>query len=58
MQIAVLFARADSIYKTLPECDVWDATRDARKWLVEIARRTKVHSINKKAGPFRITGPA
>jgi hypothetical protein len=30
--IAVLFARADSYYKTLPECDVWDAERDARKW--------------------------
>ena len=30
--IAVLFARADSVYKTLPGCDVWDAERDARKW--------------------------
>lgn len=30
--VAVLFARADSIYKTLPECDVWDVERDARKW--------------------------
>lgn len=30
--VAVLFARADSIYKTLPGCDVWDAERDARKW--------------------------
>lgn len=32
MKIAILFARADSIYKTLPDCDVWDAARDARKW--------------------------
>ncbi len=30
--VAVLFARADSIYKTLPGCDVWDIERDARKW--------------------------
>jgi len=30
--IAVLFARADSYYKTLPDCDVWDAERDARNW--------------------------
>lgn len=29
--IAVLFARQDSIYKTLG-CDVWDIERDARKW--------------------------
>ena len=31
-QIAVLFARADSVYKSLPNCDVWDADRDARNW--------------------------
>lgn len=31
-QIAVLFARVDSIYKTLPGCDVWDIERDARRW--------------------------
>lgn len=31
--VAVLFARADSIYKTLPGTDVWDADRDARNWL-------------------------
>lgn len=31
-QVAVLFARADSFYKTLPSCDVWDAERDARRW--------------------------
>src|SRR5208283_3687563 len=30
--VAVLFARADSIYKTLPGCDVWDAERDALNW--------------------------
>jgi hypothetical protein len=29
---AVLFARADSIYKTMPGLDVWDIDRDARKW--------------------------
>ena len=31
-QVAVLFARADSIYKTLPGCDVYDIKRDARTW--------------------------
>lgn len=31
MRPAVLFARRDSIYKTL-DCDVWDEDRDARKW--------------------------
>ena len=30
--IAVLFARPDSIYKTLPGCDVYDEARDARSW--------------------------
>ena len=30
--VAVLFARADSIYKTMPGCDVWDEARDARTW--------------------------
>lgn len=30
--IAVLFARADSNYKSLPGCDVWDAERDARRF--------------------------
>lgn len=30
--VAVLFARADSIYKTIPGVDVWDRERDARKW--------------------------
>lgn len=30
--VAVLFARADSIYKTMPECDVFDIERDARTW--------------------------
>ena len=32
MTVAVLFARADSIYKTLPGCDVYDIDRDARTW--------------------------
>jgi hypothetical protein len=31
-EVAVLFARADSIYKTLAGCDVWDEARDALKW--------------------------
>ena len=31
-QVAVLFSRADSVYKTMPGCDVWDIDRDARKW--------------------------
>jgi len=31
-QVAVLFARADSIYKTLPGVDVYDIERDARTW--------------------------
>lgn len=30
--IAILFARRDSIYKELPDCDVWDADRDALRW--------------------------
>ncbi|MCX6250747.1 MAG: hypothetical protein NTX61_08345 [Bacteroidetes bacterium] len=30
--ISVLFARKRSIYKTIPDCDVWDIIRDARKW--------------------------
>ncbi len=32
LTVAVLFARSDSNYKTIPGCDVWDAERDARKW--------------------------
>lgn len=32
MTVAILFARQDSIYKTLPDCDVWDIERDARRW--------------------------
>lgn len=31
-EIAVLFARADSVYKNLPECDVYDLERDALTW--------------------------
>ena len=27
--VSVLFARADSVYKTLPGCDVWDKDRNA-----------------------------
>lgn len=32
MTVAVLFARSDSIYKTMLECDVYDIERDARTW--------------------------
>jgi len=32
MSVAVLFARADSIYKTLPGTDVYDIDRDARNY--------------------------
>ena len=31
-QVAVLFARSDSVYKTLPFCDVYDYSRDARTY--------------------------
>lgn len=31
-KVAVLFCRADSIYKSLPATDVWDAERDARRF--------------------------
>lgn len=30
--ISVLFARSDSIYKRIPDCDVWDLGRNALKW--------------------------
>lgn len=30
--VAVLFARADSVYKSLPGCDVWDEARNALDW--------------------------
>lgn len=30
--VAVLFARSDSYYKTLPGCDLFDIERDARSW--------------------------
>lgn len=32
MPVAVLFARRDSVYKTLPGCDVYDIDRDARTY--------------------------
>lgn len=32
LDVVVLFARRDSIYKTLAGCDVWDAERDALRW--------------------------
>lgn len=31
-RVAVLFARADSCYKQLPGCDVWDIARNALRW--------------------------
>jgi len=31
-RVAVLFAREDSIYKTMPDCDVWDIKRNALNW--------------------------
>lgn len=31
-QVAVLFARQDSVYKRLPQCDVYDMDRDARTY--------------------------
>lgn len=30
--VAVLFARSDSVYKTLPDCEVYDMERDARTY--------------------------
>lgn len=30
--IAVLFARSDSVYKTIPDCDVYDIDRNALSW--------------------------
>ena len=32
MTVAVLFARSDSVYKTMRGTDVYDIDRDARKW--------------------------
>jgi hypothetical protein len=31
-QVAALFVRADSVYKTMPGVDAWDIERDARLW--------------------------
>jgi len=31
-RVAVLFAREDSVYKTLPGCEVYDMARDARTY--------------------------
>lgn len=31
-EVAALFVRRDSIYKTMPGVDAWDADRDARLW--------------------------
>lgn len=32
MNVAALFVRADSTYKTMPGVDCWDINRDARNW--------------------------
>lgn len=32
MTVPVLFARADSVYKGIPDCDVYDESRDALTW--------------------------
>lgn len=32
MKTPVLFCRADSVYKDLPNADPWDMERDARRW--------------------------
>ncbi len=32
MTVAILFARTDSIYKTIPDCDVYDIERNALNW--------------------------
>jgi hypothetical protein len=31
--VTVLYVRPDSVYKTMPGVDAWDAERDARKWI-------------------------
>lgn len=31
-QVAALFVRSDSVYKTMPGVDAWDEARDARLW--------------------------
>lgn len=36
-QVAVLFARTDSVYKGLPGCDVYDIERDARTYAPELS---------------------
>lgn len=30
--VSALYVRSDSVYKTLPNVDAWDAERDARNW--------------------------
>lgn len=32
MTVSILYARSDSVYKSLRGCDVWDIDRDARKY--------------------------
>lgn len=45
--VAALFVRADSVYKSMPGVDAWDAEREHTppafaEWLVEVARRSRV----------------
>lgn len=46
--MAVLFARSDSIYKTLPGCDVWDKERNAMLYDGELPIIS--HDTRKKDG--------
>jgi len=41
MIVSVLFARPDSVYKTLPDCDVWDKERDALNWPTHVVQTRK-----------------
>jgi hypothetical protein len=43
MNVTILFARIDSVYKTIPGCDVWDAERDAG-WRPEISKAEREHT--------------
>jgi len=32
VMVAALFVRKNSVYKSMPGVDAWDAARDARRW--------------------------
>lgn len=45
--VAVLFARADSVYKGMAGCEVWDAEREhtpleLAAWMVAVARQCRI----------------